>query len=278
MSWVRVDDKAWAHPKFAQLSAGAVKLWLFALCWCNQYETDGAIPGAALKTLGGSKAHAAELVEVGLWDSVERGFEVRGFLEYQPSSAEIRAKREAKAEAGRAGGLSKSEAAAKRAASAETPDAKQDSSKPLADDLAEDLANEKQKPTPKPKPKPIDDSSRRAGEEPCPSGLELTEAEFEQLKLGTGMTREFVVKATPQLRARFLSDNPRPLTQWRRTLVAALSTAWSDPKRRDDLMGLSQPRRATGAFTGQQRPIQPNHTKEPEADFLARFGAKEITA
>ena len=95
MSWVKVDDKAWAHPKLASLSAAAVRLWLFTLCWCNQQETDGQVPRRILSVLGGSKKAAAELVASGLWERTDNGWLVHDFLKYQPSRAQRDSQREA---------------------------------------------------------------------------------------------------------------------------------------------------------------------------------------
>lgn len=85
MSWVKVDDKAWSHPKFSRLSAPGVRLWLFAMCWCNQHETDGTISRADIKVIGGTPRVASELVEAGLWVSTPTGWAVHDFLKYQPS-------------------------------------------------------------------------------------------------------------------------------------------------------------------------------------------------
>lgn len=97
MSWVKVDDKAWSHPKLTALSGNAVRLWLFAMCWCNQHETDGTIPRAALRALGGAKAAVEELLRSGLWEATESGWAVHDFLKYQPS----REQREKERESGR---------------------------------------------------------------------------------------------------------------------------------------------------------------------------------
>lgn len=93
MSWVKVDDKAWSHPKFAGLSGNAVRLWLFALCWCNQQETDGKIPRGVLRVLGGTQRDTKELVAAGLWIATDEGWEVHDFLVYQPSKAKRDAER-----------------------------------------------------------------------------------------------------------------------------------------------------------------------------------------
>jgi hypothetical protein len=95
MSWVRIDDKAWSHPKLAGLSGNAVRLWLFALCWCNQQESDGHVPATMLRVLGASPKVAAELVAAGLWEVVEDGWQFHDYLNYQPSREQLASQRNA---------------------------------------------------------------------------------------------------------------------------------------------------------------------------------------
>jgi hypothetical protein len=95
MSWVRIDDKTWSHPKFAGLSAGATRLWLFGLCWCNQQESDGFVPSAMLRVLRGSPADAAGLVAAGLWVVGPDGWRYHDYLEYQPSRDQLASQRNA---------------------------------------------------------------------------------------------------------------------------------------------------------------------------------------
>ena len=95
MSWVRIDDKAWCHQKFAGVSGNAVRLWMFALCWCNQHETDGQVPRSMLRVLGGTAKEADELVTTCLWAESAHGFVVHDYLDYQISADELGKKREA---------------------------------------------------------------------------------------------------------------------------------------------------------------------------------------
>lgn len=152
MSWVRVDDKAWSHPKFASLSGNAVKLWLFALCWSNGHETDGHIPTQVLRILGGNKSDAAALCAAGLWIKIDAGWEIHDFLKYQPSAEENRRRREAKAEAGRTGGLRSAQARG-QAKPKQNPSTCLDSATTSATTSGSNLAN--QNPTPNPDPNPI---------------------------------------------------------------------------------------------------------------------------
>src|SRR5690606_38006641 len=120
MSWIRIDDKAWSHPKIAGLSGNAVRLWLFGLCWCNAHQTDGAIPTVTLRILGGSARDAKELVAAGLWVPTDSGWSVHDYLAHQSSAEQIRASQEAKAKAGAKGGRRSGEARRQAAASENT--------------------------------------------------------------------------------------------------------------------------------------------------------------
>ena len=105
MSWVRIDDHAPEHRK--QLAAGpaACWLWLCGLAYANrQPQHDGFIPTAALLGLGcGAKAprDATRLVEVGLWERVDGGWQIHDYHAYQLTPEQIRVR----SESGRSGGV-----------------------------------------------------------------------------------------------------------------------------------------------------------------------------
>lgn len=252
MSWVKVDDKAWSHPKFADLSGNAVRLWLFALCWCNQQETDGLIPKGALRLLGGGTRDVAELVNAGLWHVTERGWQVHDFLAYQPSKAQRNAQREATAE---------------RVKRHRSPMGNARESTNVTALHSENQRDGNTAPVPDPVPDPLvaDGRRGRGGDVPCPVDLELTPEEFQSINAGTGMTAKFVEKATPQIRARFLSGDPRSLAQWRRSLQTALITSWSDPEKRDVLFGVAPPAPPRVSARGPRNPVQPSHGVDPFA-------------
>lgn len=104
MTWFKVDDKLWSHPKWLATPAASRGLWVTAGSWSAHHELDGFVPTPSLRLLGHTKTQAAALVAAGLWAVVDGGWEFHGWAEFQPTKAELQAKREAKAEAGRAGG------------------------------------------------------------------------------------------------------------------------------------------------------------------------------
>lgn len=95
MTWVRIDDALWSHPKMLELPSGAVRLWLFALCWSGQQMSDGRVSHACVRLLGGKKTDVEKLVSAGLWDVAEDGFQIHDYLEYQTPRAKVQAEREA---------------------------------------------------------------------------------------------------------------------------------------------------------------------------------------
>lgn len=107
MSWVRLDDDFYDHPRFANVSALGVAWWIVGLAWCNRNLTDGRIPmkraclllpleGVAM--VNGSHGEDAtadniigELLDAGLWEEVEGfAFQIRDYHQYQRTSDEIR--------------------------------------------------------------------------------------------------------------------------------------------------------------------------------------------
>ena len=112
MAWVRIDDSWLNHAKVMQARAaggwGALGVWCGALTWANQQRSDGIVP-ASWVVLNNAQAEANVLVEAGLWAVVEDGWAFHDYCDYQPSRAEIEAKSEQRAAAGKRGG-SKSQA------------------------------------------------------------------------------------------------------------------------------------------------------------------------
>lgn len=95
--WVRLDDAFPEGRKVIGLSADAFRLYVEALCYCGKNLTDGLVPTAALRRLWAPET-AAELVEAGLWDTAEGGYEVNDYLAYNPSRAKVEDDREKAAE------------------------------------------------------------------------------------------------------------------------------------------------------------------------------------
>lgn len=103
--WVKVDDAFPDHPKVleAGLQLGThgvgrvLAIWLKAMCYCNHNLTDGVITERVLKSWTICDRRpldvAAVMVMAGLFVRVERGFRFHDYDEYQPTKAEVTAKR-----------------------------------------------------------------------------------------------------------------------------------------------------------------------------------------
>ncbi len=142
MSWVKIDDQFFMHPKVIAAGRDARDLYLAALTYTAGQLTDGFVPAGALPLIAAMAGVpdaadlAARLVDVRLWEPTVGGYNIHDYHEYNPSAGQVRATREARAEAGRRGGL---------AAAA---------SKAQANDQANDEQNSTPSPSPSPSPSP----------------------------------------------------------------------------------------------------------------------------
>lgn len=93
MTWFKVDDGFWSHPKTATLSDAAVTLWIRAGSYCCQHLTDGFVKQAQLRLLGDATA-AQELVDAGLWHIVPDGWQFHDWDEYQETSEVVKRRRD----------------------------------------------------------------------------------------------------------------------------------------------------------------------------------------
>lgn len=84
------------HPKFATLPLEAFGLMACAIAYCNRVLTDGFVPEKTVRGFGsdgrGPKV-AAALVDLGIWARVDGGYSIVGYLDHNPSRADIEKKR-----------------------------------------------------------------------------------------------------------------------------------------------------------------------------------------
>lgn len=91
MTWVKLDDHIADNPTILRVPRAARWVLVEGLCYCSRHLTDGFIPTEA----AGPSKEVAAVVAAGLWSQVEGGYQVRNYLDYQPSRAKVLAEREA---------------------------------------------------------------------------------------------------------------------------------------------------------------------------------------
>lgn len=116
MTWFKVDDSFYDHPKVFDAPDCAVALWTRAGAWSARNLTDGFVPsGMPARLCDDPDTAVKELVRRGLWKRTNGGYRFHDWLVYQPDGESVRSLREKRAAAGRRGGEAR--AAARRAAS-----------------------------------------------------------------------------------------------------------------------------------------------------------------
>jgi len=95
VTWFKVDDGFWSHPKTLALTPGAVALWVRAGSYCGKHLTDGFVSKAILPMLQGTDDDAHELVTSGLWKPCEGGWEFHDWCAYQDTREAVERRREA---------------------------------------------------------------------------------------------------------------------------------------------------------------------------------------
>lgn len=99
MTWFKVDDLFWSHPKVLRTSLAARGLWVSAGAYCAQHLTDGEIDAAFLPMVAGTDHRhaeklAAELVAAGLWEVVTPGkYRFHHWDDMQPSREQVESRR-----------------------------------------------------------------------------------------------------------------------------------------------------------------------------------------
>jgi len=98
VTWFKIDDDFFFHPKV--IAAGNSAIGLFVRCgsWASNHLTDGFIPDKVIEMFG-TDTDITRLVEVGLLEEADNdGYFMPAFLDYNPSADEVKATRAASAE------------------------------------------------------------------------------------------------------------------------------------------------------------------------------------
>lgn len=111
MSWVKLDDQFFTHPKVIDLPKDAKLLYLSALTYSAGQLTDGIVSPGALRVIAAtvdvSKDESAALVAAGLWETCEFGWIIHDYHDYNLSAGEAKEHKsdisQKRSEAGRKG-------------------------------------------------------------------------------------------------------------------------------------------------------------------------------
>lgn len=92
MTWGRLDDNFHSHPKTVQMGLEGAGLQARAISYAGAYLTDGFVPREWARSVAPAKV-IRRLVSLGAWAEVDGGYEIVGFLDYNPSRADVEEKR-----------------------------------------------------------------------------------------------------------------------------------------------------------------------------------------
>ncbi len=97
MSWFKVDDGFYDHPKVRELlrrrgGRAALGLWVLAGSFCARHLLDGRLSDRDVRDFG-TTSQARLLVDVGLWARDEGGYVFHEWTERNPTRKDVEEKR-----------------------------------------------------------------------------------------------------------------------------------------------------------------------------------------
>ena len=104
MAWAKLDDRFHSHPKAMaawEQEPASIGLYALALSWVAAHETDGHVPSAWINRqvpVQSDRDRLTEtLTEAGLLEPNGGGWLIHDYTKYNPSKAELEARRRADA-------------------------------------------------------------------------------------------------------------------------------------------------------------------------------------
>jgi hypothetical protein len=94
MSWARIDDQMAFHPKMVKAGNEAVGAWARMIAYASAHLTDGFVPRDVALAIAGSKKLLDKMVTDRLLDADGDDYRVHNFLDWNPSGADVKAKRD----------------------------------------------------------------------------------------------------------------------------------------------------------------------------------------
>lgn len=103
MAWL--DDRVWAHPKFADLTPLGFRAYVYGVCYSSGFGTRGRLTPGTLKTIHVGAKQRDELITAGLWNVDNHDVVINDWDEHNGKRDQRRAndrerKRKARASAG----------------------------------------------------------------------------------------------------------------------------------------------------------------------------------
>jgi hypothetical protein len=94
MTWFKLSDQFYDHPKVMQAGNAAVGLWVRCCTWSSRQLMDGHIPKSTAHHYG-TQRDIDRLIQTRLWIVQDDDYWVPDFLEFNPSAAKVLAERAA---------------------------------------------------------------------------------------------------------------------------------------------------------------------------------------
>lgn len=106
MSWAKLDDTFWMHPKILIAGNTAAGIYARMLAYCGCYLTDGLVPQAIVTTIVGKDNKALQaLIDLNMLEPLETGSVfIHNYLEFNRSKREVDEDRKTRAKNGKLGG------------------------------------------------------------------------------------------------------------------------------------------------------------------------------
>jgi len=91
MAWI--DDRIWCHPKVADLSDSAFRVWVNGIAYAFGFYTRGTLSPGQQKLIGATAEISRELISAGLWEKNGAGIHIHDWDAHN-GTAELRRERE----------------------------------------------------------------------------------------------------------------------------------------------------------------------------------------
>jgi len=90
VTWFKVDDGFYSHPKMFDAPDAAVALWTRAGSWSARNLSDGFVPaGIPARLCGDPETAVEELINRGVWRRARGGYQFHDWHDYNPSKEKV---------------------------------------------------------------------------------------------------------------------------------------------------------------------------------------------